>query len=115
HGAVHDFAADLYFEIARLRRRNLMIDHDDISPAGLWIGSGSRRLFRPGRPTLGRLPNASGCQGGVGFGLTFHEPAHLLPLTYPKIADPVESDALLRERAHDFEAQRLTQAAQFVQ
>ncbi len=117
HGAVHDFAADLDFEVARLRRRDLVIDQDDVGAARFRIGGGLRRLLRPGRPALRRFAHASRWRrtGRVlRIGFVFHETAHLLPLAHTQIGGRVETVALLRERADHFESQRLGEVAQFV-
>ena len=50
HGTVHHLAADLYFEVARLRRGDLVVDKDDVGASGVRIGGGLRRLFGSGRP-----------------------------------------------------------------
>src|SRR6185369_10076821 len=80
HGAVHHLAADLDFEIARLRRRNLMIDEDGVDFARAEAG---------------------------GFDITgfvVHEVVNFLALADAQIGRRIEAGTLLDEGADDFEA-----------
>ena len=95
HGAIHDLAADLLFEVARLRRRYFMVDENDLDVALTAADGGQRRL----------LPAAvAAC--------TVHEGAYLLPLTDAQIGCGVEAGTLLHEGLNHLETQRLGQFAQ---
>jgi hypothetical protein len=80
HGAVHDFAADFLFQVARLRGRDFVVDEDGFYPSRLGVGSS----------VLGRLE-------GAGCGFAVDKGADFLALALAQIGRGVEAGALLGE------------------
>ncbi len=122
-GAVHDLAADLVFEVARLRGRNLVVHQYERSStvvgAAQCLCRFARRDCAVARDAaFGALAPAPGRDGRllqpIGW-FTLDEAPQLLALAGPQVGRRVEAGALLQECGHDLETQRLGQFAQFGQ
>ena len=90
HGPVHDLTTSLDFQIARLRRRNLVVDENRVDFRQIRLGE--RQYLIP------RL---------IKNRLAMHKGANLLALADTQITRRIEAGALLHEGMDDLEAQRL--------
>ena len=101
HGAVHHLAADLQLEVARLRRRDFVVDEQDFDGFAVQA-DGCRHRFVQSAAVAFRLDPV------------IDEATDFLPLADAEITSLVETRALLNKGADNLEPQGLGKFAQLV-
>src|SRR3569833_1035764 len=113
HGAIHHLAADFVFEMARLRRGNLVVDEDDVDR----VGRDRRFVVHSLDSRVEAIQGVQRTNAGRGFAIRFalDKMVDLPPLAHAQIGRRVEAGPFLRERTGIREAQCLGQFAQLGQ